>query len=560
MNMPRRLLFPAATVFLLLVGALLYCGAEGFWITDGGNKFMMLVHFLRDGDFAMESPFQSLDPENLFFPDGVFHFQRLNGRIYSVFTEFFPFISAPFFRFFGYPGLLILPVSGALLTLLAFAALLRRLRFPPSLFWLLPLTLAATPLCFYAVEFWEMTLFSALALGGAVLLMRRMYWGAGLLLAGGLWLREEFYVIIFALLLAAFWVSGDWRGLLRTALCCLIGALGLWAYQYFHYGHILGIHGGRYYSHNAVPGAEPWYMRLENYWIYLVRFQAGAMEWKLYYAFLYAPTLALIIAGGFRKRPHWLDLALLVAQCIASAALLLLLWRNPFGAINVVLLTGLLPLLPVAAGFWLNWRNLLFSRRPEWRFLAASVFLYLLIMPPILTRGDIGVIWGARHFLWLMPVLVAGSFLCLRRFRFLFGVLAALSIGMELYGIVLLGNVKRESVALTGELFKRSEHADVILTDAFFLPEMTPELFFARPVWFVRDGNALRMAFERLQEIHKRDVILVVSRTHSRLTPADLRDCGAFFRFKSPPELLKSSAASFLSVAVAPLEIQQSIK
>ncbi len=541
---------------MLLFVPAVWCYAEGFWITDGGNKFIMLVNFLRHGEWAIHDPAVALDPLSRFFPDGIFHFQRCGGKIYSVFTEFFPLLAAPFYRWLGFPGLLIWPLAGGLWTLWAESQLLRSLKFPPGAWFLLPLSVLALPLGFYAAEFWEMTLFAGAALSGVALMLRRNFVAAGLVLAAGLWLREEFYVLIPILAVVWGWSFREWRGPLRMLLICGAGAGLLWLYQYGHYGHILGLHGSRYYQHNAPATPEPWWCRLENYWIYLLRFQAGSMEFRWFYGVLYLPFALTAVAGAWKRRPHRLDTALLALTAVSSVVLLVLLWRNPFGSLNTVLLTGLWTGVPVAAGFWLNWRRLLTCRRGVWRFLTAAVLLYTLVLPPVLTRSDLGVIWGPRHFLWLLPLLLLGSFYALRRRRFWFGVLALATVGIQGYGLLLLKEVKAESAGLTAELRRAGAGTELMLTDAFFLPEMTPELFFERPIRLIRDDAALDDALVMLRERGVSRVLLVLSTTHRRISNPALARALQRLRPVAPVRTSEASGAPFLRVRMAVCELQ----
>ena len=48
----------------------------GYWITDGGNKAMVMENFLLHHSISMQNPAAALDPADRFFPDAVFHFQR----------------------------------------------------------------------------------------------------------------------------------------------------------------------------------------------------------------------------------------------------------------------------------------------------------------------------------------------------------------------------------------------------------------------------------------------------------------------------------------------------
>ena len=111
-----------AGLLLLLQAALLPAGAV--WVTDNGNKFIILENLLRNGSAAIAYPAAEIDPGRRFFPDGNFHFQRHGGRIVSVYPEFFSALALPGYRLFGAVGLWLLPVGGTLAVLALFLALL----------------------------------------------------------------------------------------------------------------------------------------------------------------------------------------------------------------------------------------------------------------------------------------------------------------------------------------------------------------------------------------------------------------------------------------------------
>lgn len=533
----------AAAVFAALAG---WSGADGFWITDGGNKFMVLKHFLRTGTWFFE-------PAE-FFPDGVFHFQRYAGRMYSIFPEYFPILAAPFYAVFGKFGLLLPSLAGALWALWSLGKLWLCNGMPARLLWALPILPLVTPLGFYGVEFWEMTLAAAIALNALYCLQTGRPAGAGCLLGAGLILREEFYLIAPAMLGALAWVRRDWRGPLRAALPVAGTALALWTYQYIQFGHPLGLHGARYYTHNADAIApEAWWMRFENYYLYLLRYQAGSRDFRGYYALLYAPFVLAAVAGGFRHRPAWMDRTAVWGCAAASAVLTVLLWSNRDGAVHTVLLVGLLPSLPLAAGFFLNWRTLLGNRR--WRLTALSILGFIILLPPVLTRTDFGIIWGARHFLWLAPLATVLGAWRLRKFRIPLAVLALAAAGQQGYGLWLQRNVKCEAAELTGLLRCATPRGGMIMTDAFFLPELTPELFFEREIRFVRNDAAFLAALKA--ERGDRPITLVLGTGPWRRIGNDaLRTALPKLRFSAPPQTPDFGYAPYLRVQIAPCAVQ----
>lgn len=249
-----------AGLLLLLQAALLPAGAV--WVTDNGNKFIILENLLRNGSAAIAYPAAEIDPGRRFFPDGNFHFQRHCGRIVSIYPEFFSALALPGYRLFGAVGLWLLPVGGTLggpcAVSRAAAEIWAGLETRGGTGRLL---LCGSPLLFYSGTFWEMTAATAFPLAALLAARRRRLLAAGLLLGLGLWLREEFYLIALAAGIAAlFFYPKEWRRCVPFGAGFLLAAIPLWIYNLVNYGHILGLHGALYYTHNAegVPTlAEP---------------------------------------------------------------------------------------------------------------------------------------------------------------------------------------------------------------------------------------------------------------------------------------------------------------
>ena len=78
------------TVGILTVIPVVTARSGALWITDDGNKWMVVENLIRHHSPEIVNPAAGLDPENQFFPDAVFHFQRFRGAIRSIFPEFFP--------------------------------------------------------------------------------------------------------------------------------------------------------------------------------------------------------------------------------------------------------------------------------------------------------------------------------------------------------------------------------------------------------------------------------------------------------------------------------------
>ena len=77
------------------------------WITDNGNKYIVMRNFAEHGTTAIKHP----APE--FFPDGNFHFVRHRGKIRSFYPEYYPVLASYPFRRFGEDAVMWLSMLGS---------------------------------------------------------------------------------------------------------------------------------------------------------------------------------------------------------------------------------------------------------------------------------------------------------------------------------------------------------------------------------------------------------------------------------------------------------------
>lgn len=527
------MLWCAAIVLLAAMPALLLPAGAG-WITDNGNKYIIMRSLAEGGTTAIANPAAGIDPAGRFFPDGGFHFRRFHGEMRSIYPEYFPALTLPWYRLFGERGVLVLPALGAMAAALLFG--LWRRRMAAGL-----LLLAGTPLLFYGGTFWEMA--------PSVLFADRR----------------------------------QWRGVLRFGVGFLVAALPLLLWQFHSFGHLLGLHGALYYSHNRIAPPTIWEQLsgfFEGCYLYLFQFNAGTPEFRWYYPVLFSPMLLMAAAGaapGFgawRRCKHG-------AFALASAAwlvLVVMLWRNPAPAMAAGVTVGLFTGTPLMAGFLLNWRPLLRSAERSSRLLAALAIVYIVLTPPLLTRSDIGIIWGPRHFLCLMPVLLllsfegwrkqrnaeirqagaAGSLLraVQRGRRFLLIPAAALgfSLALQLFGLRTLFGVTEETARLTAKL--RSMAPEVVISDLFFLPEQTPQLFFEKRWLFVKNDEAAAELPVLLARHGIREAVLVLSPRFRNLSDGALRRLLTSLPLAAPPERFAAPVSGFLELFLGKVRLQ----
>ncbi len=542
------------SIFLIILAAVLALTAwslksPGVWITDNGNKLILWENLSQYGDIAISNPAGLLDLGDEFFPDAVFHFQKLNDKYYSIYPEYFSVLNVPLYDFFGFRLWFLLPLIGTLVTLYYWyrlSPLTGRTAAKAAL-----ILLAATPLLFYTLVFWEMTLAVAAVMVALYFLVKRhKYFLSGLILGTGLYLREEMYFAAFAVGVALLitdrrrWVSSG-----RFGIGFLLAAISIWLRQLFVYGHILGLHGALYYSHNATDEALTLFSRVrhivEGYYVYLFRFTGNFYWHPAIFLLLVIPLLALLFLKVKRRLP--VLYTALGAYLILALSLLL----NPDKMEVSGLTVGLVSSLPVFVLFWGYWPELLRDRRQKVRFLTVFSLVYVVLVPPLLTLTDIGVIWGARHFLLIMPVLLLLSLRYAatarsRRVWAVFYVGAALGVLIQLSGLTALKKANDTSDEMTAFLRQNSSH--VIVSDLFFIPEMTPEIFNCKCWLFVKDPSQID-ALTRLLRRDRLDEFTFITSTHTRFRRLDDPAIKRLLAMSSKPpqiKVFKAPAGNFL--------------
>ena len=505
----RKRLLLVGTLFLLLCAASALLPAGAVWITDNGNKYIICRNFAETGDLAVRHPM----PE--FFPCGGFHFLRLaGGAVRSFYLEFMPLFSVPFYRVFGERGMLFWPFAGTLAIVWCLAGMLHRHKL------LLAAFCSATPLVFFSLLFWETTPAAALSLIACALLLRGNFAAAGALLGAGLLFREELYFVagVFGAVLLC---RREMRPLLRFAAGFLLLLLPIWLWQYREFGHVLGLHGSLYRLNNR-PQPGDWEAGevcgiFWNYYHHLFQFDTSDSP---LHDLLLLPFGAAIAAGAAPRFRSLLRIkrGIAVAGCVSWAILIPLLWRRTMFAYTAAMTAGVFTATPFLLGFLLNWRPLLIRTPRLIKTQVLASILYLVIVPPLLTRHDLGLIWGARHFMPVLPFLLMPSWIGWRAVgwhRRLFWLPLAAGAAIQCYGIYALWHVADEGDSLS-RLLEKSPPKTVV-TDVFFLPEQTPRIFFEKEVLEITNDNADEL-LRKLRQRGEKEFLLVLSPGFRRIT------------------------------------------
>ena len=282
----------------------------------------------------------------------------------------------------------------------------------------------------------------------------------------GLFFREELYFLGAAAGVVLLFMK-EWRSIGRLSAGFLCGMLPVWLLQYVLTGHVLGFHGSTYYLNNRTGFdlKNEIYGVFWNFYQHVFRFEVMPV--------LMLPVILLLLAAFVREDEKAQKFKVYL---MAAGGILFLrgAWRyiagNNFCYISS-LSAGFISTLPLCWLFWGNLKQLLFSGSRKNRFLTGVVVAYTLIVPPLLTRHDIGLFWGARHFMFVMPFAIYLSLKALKTMPYrkvLLWSLAGVSIVWQLCGFYALLKVSEESDSLTRTVLANSKK--IVASDVFFLP------------------------------------------------------------------------------------------
>jgi len=136
--------------------------------------------------------------------------------------------------------------------------------------------------------------------------------------------------------------------------------------------------------------------------------------------------------------------------------------RIPMTMRDTLYTQGFFPAIPLACA-------VVFALRRD--LLIVTIAVGVLLTPLALNQADFGIIWGTRHFLWLVPLIVVAAAPALRRSRLTAAIVLLLiiaGIALQIDGIRLLRTKLQFSAAL---LKAATSIGKPIVTDVFWVPE-----------------------------------------------------------------------------------------
>jgi hypothetical protein len=498
-RLPARISASVLVVGVVYLVTLFAIEREGFWITDNANKFLQLQAIVDSGytDYSIPWLGMGLDPEMKLNPlPAPFSVVR-DGKIYSQYAPLFAVASSLPYRWFGYTGLYLLPLLGALLTLAGVARLAESVGLEAR--WRHMAVLLAgvcTPLWFYAVVYWEHALAACLAVWAVDLHLRwaEHHWHgrlvAGAMAAAGMvWFRDEALLLCLVLLLFVFVQARGHRlsALGVSGVTMLVGIAPLLVFQWFALGDPLGFHvranltdiGGHLASR-------------------------GEVFYRLFVATDGRTPVSILIALPFlaalfvypRLSPRWFERMLVVCAVIASAAGAFYIGGMIVTESPIPRLLGTNSLFPVATFLLLGLLRCSGSSgdaaaRRLWALALAYGLAYALAAP-LISSG--GIHWGNRFLLPLYPLLTvlvvrnlaACSSTSLRSVRWVaVAVTFAIALAAQIYSVDLLATKKDFSARANRALAGRSETA--MVANTWWIPQELHWSIREKPVFFVRN-------------------------------------------------------------------------
>jgi len=540
----RALIVPVLIFLVLLTFAAAFLPPQTVWITDNGNKLMIMHNFAEYGSIF----FNHANPEN--FPFCGFHFQSLaDGRITSFHSPYLPVLTAYLYRLAGSTAV-VLP---SILSLTVICALFFRFPGRKRRYFTF---LAATPLIFYALLIWEMLPAACAVTVAAWCFFRKRFTIAGVFFGCGIWMREELYLLGFILMLILF-CQRQWRVTMRFAAGAAFPVLALWMTNYLLFNNITGIHGSSYFVNNRegfsllLWGKEV----LFNFYQHLLRFET--LPGKFNY-FLIAALLPVMIAGAAPGYRRWQLFKYISGGVFTAAAMTaaVFLWREKAYLLVSARTFGLFFSVPILLGYMLNWRQLICDRHRMVSCAAWLTALYMLTIPFLLNPNDIGLTWGARHFIMVLPLMVllsayawgkSGLFRGICGKSIFTGVLLA-GIIIQLYGVYALVKVAGDTEYLQNEILTLPH--ETVLSDVFFLPEMTPLVPAAKLQLEIASPQQMASAMKYLSDSGTNSFILLLSPDYRRISNQELGKLLTRYppRMRPVPIVIGNSLLVYLTV------------
>ncbi|UDQ96485.1 hypothetical protein AAEX28_05330 [Lentisphaerota bacterium WC36G] len=414
-------------IFVVYLTIIFQMPANGYWVTDSGNKAISAQSMAKFGTISINYPAAGIDKNGDFFPYSYFHFTKLaDGKIYSFYPFYYSAVNAFSYDFIA-GSLYIFIINSALFFSLTFAILVLmqknlHLRFPP---WALIITTALiTPCFFYSLVVWEYGL-ATLLTSLSLLYILKYYTSqhnfnlflAGIVLGLGCYIREECFFIGIAIGLVFLYQKISIKRIFSYSIGAIIATVPFFIINKIVYGSILGIHAVGYSKLNefADNGAQPAniiFEKLLNFYIYLLSIEPNSPqkyspEVLNKIIIISLPVVALFLVGFINKNSKAIKNIKISALCLAAISSLYIstsYLNSNEPILNTLFSKGLFGMVPILI-IALIGSNYIFQKKCSKRiqFLYLICIVYTIILCLTLNQGVPGIIFGPRHFLILIP-------------------------------------------------------------------------------------------------------------------------------------------------------------
>lgn len=504
--------------------------AESFFAGDEGVKFIQMKSLLKYNykSLSLYYPGKNIDQENKFFPIIPPYAVEREGEMFSQWPILFPFASSLFFNRFGLKGLYIIPVLSSLLTLLVVSKIFRLLFMRDSIL-ILMLLAFATPVFFYSLVFWEHTLsllLSTLAIYLILVSLERPGYGwmllAGVLLGLGVWVRNELYFFVLALLISGFATRSMWKSrvIFRETTYFFVGLflvlIPMWAIQKATVGELLGADISQFIKASISTEASPFKSTISSFLLYKIKLAAVLLfhrfhnEWMIILVLPYF-LFALVMIVPKLKNKKFLLLFSLVGMAAVS---LFVLFQN-------LLNSGLIintPFVIFSLAMFTAYQKFKERGRPIF-FVYLTGLVYILLVS-LFAPATGGMQWGPRFMLPALPFLLVAlgglwdnwEMLELRGIAERFTkaalvLLVLISLFVQVKGVQYLYSNRKEDARLVAKVEERPEN--VFITNNYWFPQETAVLFESKKFYFVDKLPALNELVKRMEKGRKQSFAFV---------------------------------------------------
>ena len=248
-------------------------------------------------------------------------------------------------------------------------------------------------------------------------------------------------------------------------------------------------------------------------------------------------------------------LSIIPLAALASLINALILLQTPDIVFSTLFTQSLLPFMPFLVLPLSCGRKLWNLKNQALRLMIITVAAYCLMTSLALNQRDIGIIWGPRHFLFIIPALTVLTFASLkflppaRIIKNSIIILFISSMLIECGGLYSL-YLKKESSAKIIEKLENS-NTEYVVSDIFWLPEDAARLFFKKK--FMMAGHSpestLTGALKLLRAKGIKNVTIVLSKQYRKIGDKDLAEAMNSVKINSWQEL-KSPGPAFMSVTI----------